>query len=209
MSNTQDKSDRGGRSDQRVAQIIEATKRLLENCEPDELTLVQIANEAGLKRTLVYHSFPSKNHILEALAGTYYAELKERCVAYFDPESSIDGRTACGGIARVYADYFNSNPVAAKLLLGAGSENSTVRTVASPESSFSALLSDLVAERTGLASRGIDHGGFPDVFQVLVQVISSLFAVGMRKEGKITPAIQDEASSLAATYLESKLHKPS
>ena len=121
------------------------------------------------------------------------------------PDSKIDHRTACGGIASVYARFFNDNPVAAKLILGPDSNGSDVHTIARPKSSFSTLLGDLMAQRTGLASRQMDQAAFPDVFQVLVQLISSLFAVGLRREGRITENVKDEAGNIAATYLESKL----
>ena len=73
------------KAEERVARILAATEALLTDHDPEELTLTQIANAAGLKRTLVYHSFPSKNDIFEAIASRYYDKLKQRCIDYFDP----------------------------------------------------------------------------------------------------------------------------
>ena len=165
----------------------------------------EIAKEAGLKRTLVYYFFPSKSDIYDAMAATYYDELKRQCITYFNPAARIDHRTAWGGVARIYADFFEANPVAAKLLLGQSEANRTVHTVARPGMSFASLLSTLMTERTNLAYQDVDQAAFRDVFQVVIELMGTLFSFGLRKHGKITKKVLDEAGEFAATYVEGKI----
>jgi len=190
---------------ERVAQILAATETLLLERSFEDLTLTEIAQEAGLARTLVYHFFPSKHDIFEALSARYYDALKERCIAYFDPEAELDLRAACGGVAGVYARYFNENPVAAKLLLGSSGGGGQVFTAARPEASFSKVVGQLVAGRTSLARRDVDQGAFPDVVQVSIELMSTLFSFWIRKEGRISERISDDAADLAASYLETMI----
>lgn len=190
----------------RVEAILTATEKLLAEHNPEDLTLVMIANEAGIKRTLVYHLFPSRNDIFDHMAGLYYEELKQRCIDYFDPSASLDHRSACGGIASVYANFFNENPVAAKLLLGAADKGERgVQTVARPGSSLGSILGELMLSRTGMTPQRESEAAFPDAFQMLVELISTVFSFGMRKEGKISPKMENEAGELAANFLASKL----
>lgn len=192
---------------ERIHEIIAATERLLLHADPEELTLTEIAKEAGLKRTLVYHFFPSKTDIFDAMAATYYDELKHRCITFFNPAARIDHRAAWGGVARIYAEFFEANPVAAKLILGSAEANRAVNTVARPGMSFASLLSTLMTERTNLAYQDVDQAAFRDVFQVVIELMGTLFSFGIRKHGRITKKVLDEAGDFAATYVEGKMNK--
>lgn len=192
---------------ERMQEIIAATERLLLQSDPEDLTLTEIAREAGLKRTLVYYFFPSKNDIFDAMADIYYDELKLRCITYFNPAARIDHRTAWGGVARIYADFFQANPVAAKLILGTAEAGRTVHTVARPGMSFASLLSTLMTERTNLTYLDVDQSAFPDVFQVVIELMGTLFSFGLRKHGRITKKVLDEAGDFAASYVEGRMKK--
>lgn len=204
--NTHGSSSLKGR--ERIQEIVAATERLLLEADPDDLTLTEIAKEAGLKRTLVYYFFQSKSDIYDAMAATYFDELKHRCITFFNPAARIDHRAAWGGVARIYAEFFEANPVAAKLILGSAEASRNVHTVARPEMSFASLLSTLMTERTNLAYQDVDQTAFRDVFQVVIELMGTMFSFGMRKHGRITKKVLDEAGDFAATYVEGKISRP-
>ena len=66
---------RQARGRARVEQILDITERLLAERGYDALTTNAVAAEAGISVGALYHFFPNKVAILEALVARYYAQL--------------------------------------------------------------------------------------------------------------------------------------
>ncbi|MDX6589381.1 MAG: hypothetical protein QOI84_655 [Solirubrobacterales bacterium] len=65
------------RSTERVERILEAAQRVLDREGADALSTVRVAEEAGVSIGSLYHWYPDKEAIAEALALRYWDELAE------------------------------------------------------------------------------------------------------------------------------------
>ena len=64
--------------DERRAQLLELGTELFTKHSYDELSMAQIAREAGISKALLYHYFPSKADYFKATLAEAAAELAER-----------------------------------------------------------------------------------------------------------------------------------
>src|SRR3954454_15761140 len=71
--------------DVRRRQLLEAGERLFAERGYDELSMAQIAREAGISKALLYHYFPSKQELFRATLGEAAEELRVRT----DPDPSL------------------------------------------------------------------------------------------------------------------------
>lgn len=105
---------------ERVNLLLDATERLLEQHADEDISLAQIAEEAGVPLPSVYHFFPNRNVAFEALALRFNEEIYRRSIEPLtDPEPQswqelLDMKHARG------AAFQNSRPAALRLFLGAG-----------------------------------------------------------------------------------------
>ena len=63
--------------DERRSQILQAGATLFADHAYEEITMVQIANAAGVSKPLLYHYFPSKIDLFKAAVAEYADELNE------------------------------------------------------------------------------------------------------------------------------------
>jgi AcrR family transcriptional regulator len=76
--------------DERRAQLLELGVRLFTERAYDELSMAQIAREAGISKALLYHYFPSKSDYFAATLMLKAAELAELTQGVTDVESGLD-----------------------------------------------------------------------------------------------------------------------
>src|SRR3954462_10054596 len=64
--------------DERRAQLLEVATELFSTHSYEELSMAQIAREAGISKALLYHYFPSKDEFFKAALTEAATELAER-----------------------------------------------------------------------------------------------------------------------------------
>ena len=101
------------RSTSKVEDILHAAEELLLKVSLDELTTTMIAERAGVTRTSMYHFFPSKIDVLDALTERYHDQLRQRILTFFDPRERKDYQQAWVGVSSVYKAFFDETPAAA------------------------------------------------------------------------------------------------
>lgn len=105
---------------ERVNLLLDATERLLETHADEDISLAQIAEEAGVPLPSVYHFFPNRNAAFEALALRFNEEIYRRSIEPLtDPEPQSWQELLDMKHARAAA-FQNSRPAALRLFLGAG-----------------------------------------------------------------------------------------
>jgi TetR/AcrR family transcriptional regulator, ethionamide resistance regulator len=101
------RSQRRERHDEVRAKVCEATLRLLEERPYRELTIDDVAREAGISRSAFYFYFRDKHELLMALtadvADALYREADRWWHGHGDPEALV--REALSGVAAVYERY--------------------------------------------------------------------------------------------------------
>ena len=193
------------RSVARVADILSAAEELIQELPIDDITSTMIARRAGVTRTSVYHFFPSKFDIYDALSKQYRAELKEEVIRFFDPDQRSDYRVAWDGISGVFTKFFNKNPTASILLLGRKASRQIRYTDEASSSRFARELSRLMREHTDLQSYAADLDASGDLFQVVLELLTATFAMGVRREGRITKKTREKAKEATLAYINSCL----
>ena len=193
------------RSINRVSEILTAAEELIQELPIDDITSTMIAKRANVTRTSLYHFFPSKFDIYEALSKKYRSELKEEVIRYFDPDHQTDYRVAWDGIAGVFSRFFNRNPTAAILLLGRKASRQIRYTDEAGSQGFANELSKLMREHTDLRTYAADLDASGDIFQIVLELLTATFAYGMRREGRISKKTREEAKAATLAYINSCL----
>jgi AcrR family transcriptional regulator len=180
----------------RVETLLDATERLLSRSRGDDLSLANIAAEAGVPLPSVYHFFPNRNAILVALAGRYHRELASFANEPLDPEpdswqETVRLRQQKG------AAYLNAHPAALRLFMGAG-VSVEVRTL------------DLRGNATLASRRAADMrerfecAGLTDLerwLAVSIGLMDGIWAVSYAEHGRITDDYVVESTRAAVAYL--------
>lgn len=188
---------------ERANAILDAFESLLEESDVGDISIANVAERADVKRTLVYHFFPTVDAMVDALTDRYCKEIQKRCLSRFSGDARSDFRTTFGGISRVHADFLNENKAAAKLLLGSENPDAPLHIRARPAPKLASTVSEIIEAHTETAHGGDSSRAFPDVVQVLLELTTTLFTAKRRKDGRITDEASEEAANIAAAYFDS------
>ncbi|MEM8814304.1 MAG: TetR/AcrR family transcriptional regulator [Pseudomonadota bacterium] len=193
------------RSIEKVADILAATEELINEMPLDDITSTMIAKRADVTRTSLYHFFPSKFDIFDALSSQYREELRKKVINYFDPDKHSDYRVAWDGISGVFSRFFNRNPTASILLLGRKASRQIRYTDEAGASTFATELSRLMKEHTDLQAYAAELDKSGDLFQIVLELMTATFAYGVRREGRISKKTREEAKTATLAYINSCL----
>jgi AcrR family transcriptional regulator len=177
--------------DQRRAQLLEVGTELFSKHSFEELSMAQIAREAGISKALLYHYFPSKEEFFKAALAQAATELAERTA----PDESLPPVEQLRASTRAFVDWIGQRGATyAKLLESLGGVPDLRETVTGIRDFTSTrLLDGLVpaAERTpakraavrgwlwfmdGVLLDWIEHRD-RDAEEVSSQLVDSLLAV--------------------------------
>ena len=177
--------------DERRAQLLEVGTDLFSTHSFEELSMAQIAREAGISKALLYHYFPSKEDFFKAAVAEAAAELAERTA----PDESLPPLDQVCASTKAFVEWIGKRgPAYAKLLQSVGAVPQLRETMAGIRDLTSArILDGLVpeAERTpsrraavrawlwfmdGVLLDWIEHGD-RDAAAVTDQLVESLVAL--------------------------------
>jgi AcrR family transcriptional regulator len=103
-------------NDERRRRLLELGAQLFTRHAYDEISMAQIAREAGISKALLYHYFPSKQDYFVATLATGAEELRRRV----EPDPSLPPAEALAGAVDAYLSWIADNAEAyAKLLQSA------------------------------------------------------------------------------------------
>jgi AcrR family transcriptional regulator len=104
-------------NDERRRRLLELGARLFTEHAYDEISMSQIAREAGISKALLYHYFPSKQDYFVATLAGGAEELRARV----EPDPSLPPAEALSGAVDAYLGWIEDNADAySKLLRSAG-----------------------------------------------------------------------------------------
>jgi AcrR family transcriptional regulator len=102
--------------DLRPALIENGLRLLAQEGEPDRLSLREVARAAGVSATAVYHHFPDKRALLDALAEEGMARLAE--AQHRASDAAGGGPAGFAATGRAYVAFALQNPALFKLIFG-------------------------------------------------------------------------------------------
>jgi len=115
---TQIRRPRQQRSRERFEAILDAAERLLQDREPNEVSIYTIAEEADMSPPSIYHFFPDGNHVYMALAERYF-DMFLGGLESIEGKRFDDWQTLVEFRYDLSRRFFNDNVAARKVLLGA------------------------------------------------------------------------------------------
>jgi AcrR family transcriptional regulator len=134
--------------DERRSQLLEVGTELFTTHSYEELSMAQIAREAGISKALLYHYFPSKDEFFKAALSEAASELAQRTA----PDESLSPEKQLRASTRAFVEWIGERGAAyMKLLQSVGSVPELRETMAGIRDFTSArILDGLVpeAERT-------------------------------------------------------------
>jgi AcrR family transcriptional regulator len=185
-----------GRGIARFQALLEATEALLQDANPDEIGLYQIAERAGVPPASVYHFFPTKEAAYQALAERYLEGLLE---VHAQPIPAREIRTWQDLVAfdmRRAMDYYNARPAMLKILYG-GYGGVEARNI-------DILVTDQMAEAAGGRLGRIFHvpvqRDAAKKTQVSLVLLDAIWTLSVRLHGRITEEYYEEALRVVVMY---------
>jgi AcrR family transcriptional regulator len=183
------------RSRDRVESVLGATAVLLEDRNPDELTIATIAEQAGIGRASVYQFFPTVFAIYRTLALRFldeHAGYIKAHAARLDPQGWAD---ALDAVIDASADLFNARPTGRKLLLGGGGRYELRLMDKDYDIHAASLIEELYGEI--LPPLPQEEG---DPIKIVVVMVAAIFALGVHEDARIGPATRAQAKRAARGY---------
>lgn len=99
--------------DERRSQLLELGTELFSRHSYEELSMAQVAREAGISKALLYHYFPSKDEFFKAALADAAIELAQRTA----PDESLPPEEQLRSSTRAFVDWIGERGAAYMKLL--------------------------------------------------------------------------------------------
>lgn len=188
------------RSILRFEAVLDAAERLLEDLEPDEISIYTLAEYAQISPPSIYQFFPDSNQVFIALSE----RIHQQFVNGFDEAPSENFATWQDLIAvrfREGRNFYNSHAAARRLLLGSGL-SAAIR-------ARDLQIDRQLAERTlNELQRYFIFPEFPELverFTELLVINDALWTLSVHRHGMITDSYEEQARRAREAYLRTFL----
>lgn len=184
------------RSTARMAKVLQAAERMLEEAGPEKTSIPALAKAARVPRASIYQFFPDKYAIFAHLAEIHMARLAEFLVESKDIARTRTWRTWVESVVAATAEYYNSNRVASILLLaGSFGDNGMAHTAKNQ------AIGKMFRSKVERFGRMKNLPTNPDVAAIAVEIAFACMKHGYSQERVVSPAICKEATRAVTAYL--------
>lgn len=194
MSDPSRKTQERGRA--RRTALVEASRRLLQAREIEEISLTDVADEAGIPKSSAYHFFGHITEVYEGAASAMEAELHEHMAA-LDIDGCRDWRQVVTCFVSHGAVFFNGNRDAMQLLIGPRTPSAIKLKDRQADFAIAELLRDRIARRFQLP----ELADTPELFFRAIEIADLFFGLSVIRHGRITEEFNSEAGRATCAYL--------
>jgi AcrR family transcriptional regulator len=186
-----------GRSQERIARVLEAAERLLLDVGPEAASIPEIASAAAVPRASIYQYYPDKYALFAHMAEAHMEKLRLHISGTQPRGGPLTWRKLVRTMVRATAAYYNEHPVASILLLKGpfGQRDRDAHLVKDAELARQFRL--LIATD----NKGPRLPRKPDVAAIAVELAFAVLKYGYAREGTISNAVCDEATRAVVAYL--------
>lgn len=185
------------RSQQRVAQIIEAAEQLLIKLGPEETSIPEIAKLTGIPRASIYQFFPNKYALFNHLVELYLGQVSEAIKQLGSSCHNMTWQQATAVLVQGSSAFYNQSPIASMLVLGG------------PFSRSAYLTQEITIVNIGQSVRSLfanlaqpfNPPSKPDTTTYAVEIAFACMKHGYYEDGAITEDAQVQATHAAVAYL--------
>jgi AcrR family transcriptional regulator len=189
-----DQAPKQQRSRNRIEVILTTAENILLDDGIDSVTIANISEVSGLKRTSTYKFFQTPESIKAALATKYFMELSKD----FSKKSSDINTAELSVIVlrtvEIIYDYFSSSTAAQQLVL---SNTTSLPVTKEPFHELSLSVQEFIERNIELPEFFNNEG----VFRVFTQIIISIFSLNTRESGILNEVGKIEANRAAYAYI--------
>lgn len=187
----------------RVEQILGITERLLVERGYDALTTNAIAAEAGISVGALYHFFPNKVAILEALIARYYEGLLEVIRRVHTGSAALAVEPYVETLLTELSDFVETSPSLTPAFLAAASASANLELM---DRKNKAEMVVLLAAR--YEAWGQDKKTSRRVARMVTAVLDMLFTETAEDNEEANQVFVEETGRLLYVYLTAYFHKP-
>jgi AcrR family transcriptional regulator len=185
------------RSQQRVAQIIQAAESLLLKLGPEETSIPEIAKLSGIPRASIYQFFPNKYALFNHLAEFYLGQVSEAIKQLGTSCHDLSWQQSAGVLIKGASNFYNQTPIASMLVLGGPFSRSAYMaqevTIVNIGQSVRQLFASL--------AQPFQPPSSPDTATYAVEIAFACMKHGYYESGSITESAQEQAIHAAVAYL--------
>ncbi len=189
------------RTQDRVQKALEAAQQLLLSHGPEEVSIPDVAELAGVPRASLYQFFPSKYHLFAAIAE----HSMQDCIAalHIGSQAMVGMRwqDALPIMVQAAQEFFNENPVASILVLGWPMSRETYL---SQETNV-VNLADSLRQVFGTFVPAVVIPESPDAAVIGTEIVFSLLKHSYFMHGRVTDAMCQQAQIALHGYLQAVL----
>ena len=189
-----DQAPKQERSRKRIEVILTTAENILLDDGIDSVTIANISEVSGLKRTSTYKFFQTPESIKAALATRYLLELKKE---FSEGTSNINSSELSVIVLRsveIMYSYFSSSAAAQSLIL---SNTTSLPVTKEPFNDVASCVQEFVEKNITLPEIFNKDG----VFRVFTQIIISIFSLNTRESGSLNEVGKIEANRAAFAYM--------
>ncbi len=190
------------RSKERFEIILDCAETLLKKTKPEDLSLYDVAREAGLTAASVYRFFPSVTAIIYGLAQRYLRHLY-KLTTEIDATTAKTWQQGLKSTLDRCKNYYNQHPHAMDLIFGAGAP----REIRSLDRSIIQEQAKEIALLLSLSQGKKDLTVFVPHAEITLGIVDSVWSQSYHYHGKITDNYQSECYRAAIGYLEQYIPK--
>lgn len=180
---------------------LAGAEELLRKGGLDALTIPTLAEHLGFSRMAIYHFFPSRETILNALTDKALQEFERRVVDEGIAHPERRWKAQIAGMVEVLSRFFVEDPIAQLVILNSG--------LSAEASKATSLTTRRLGEMT---NKLFDDAGLPlprspiNVVELMVDIGMTVFRASAQLHGHITPRFQQEITTTMVGYLEPYVH---
>ena len=190
------------RSRKRIEIILETAEKILLEDGIDQITIANISNQSGLKRTSTYKFFQTPEAIKSMLISNYL----NMCALDFEEKTSNINTSEPSVVVmrsvEILFNFYSEHESAQKLLL---SSSAILPVEKEPFHNLSNKIQSFVEMNLSLPDIFNKDG----VFRVITQIILSIFALNTKESGSLNEVGKIEAHRAAHAYLLNWLNQSS
>jgi AcrR family transcriptional regulator len=185
------------RGEERRQRLLDSAAAMLSRREIAEISLEDIARDADIPVTSVYHFYPDKYRLLAALAARY-GEAFERILTRPLPTAQIKRwEDVIERLIDRAVRYYRENPAARKLLIDGKTPSEIKLADRLHDRALGSLLEAAVARHFVLP----EFAERSDIFYHAVEIVDVLLQVSAIRFGRITPAMVRHVKIGSVAYL--------
>lgn len=187
---------------EKLLRIHDAVAQLMERREATDISMYDVAKECGMATSTVYHHYPNIENLFQNLLNDVFKDFDALLHQCIDAEKVTHWTDINRMIETAYVNYYNTNPIARKLILG----RHTFTELGHADTEHDLILGNEV-EMIYRQYFDVPQLSQPiNVFAISLQVADKIYSLSYRQHGCITPELANEAVRLTESYL--KLYIP-